>query len=509
MGVCDADGGKCVVATKVDKCGPAVVANPCQSKNCGEQCDVGCPKGEACLTVVNFCSAKGGKCGPATPRCEGNTECAKSCTSGVLPFDPELHCKNTGCGGCKGCAELQQHNCNTKDMAANWSADKKKFCCQANGKGCGTSSPSPTGKCEEEGAKFKRTAEVCGKTVTTMSCDCTEDGGSLGWLCAMARRSRALIQCPCEGKKCGESCKPECPAGAFCTAVMGQCQADNGKCATAKATCKATKDECAAVRCAEGSEHKCCKKKDDCDAVRCAEGSTHKCCKKKPEPNPCQKKKCNEECNPYCPAGEICLAVMGVCNADGGKCVVATKVDKCGPAVAAKAPGRLAASQKQLAIASKMLASQCANATASSTTSDKCKSLTAAVVKAQADVVMAEKAAKFDKKDSVPPTNATNATQPKVGATQPPATTVAATTAGGSLSTIELAKLAKEAAEKMYADKNCAATPDTEECKILQAAVSKATAALEEAEEGSPANALASVSALVAAAAGVAASVVF
>ena len=55
------------------------------------------------------------------------TTCAKSCTSGVVPFDPELHCKNTGCSGCKGCADLKQHNCDTTDMPVNWTDEKKKY----------------------------------------------------------------------------------------------------------------------------------------------------------------------------------------------------------------------------------------------------------------------------------------------------------------------------------------------------------------------------------------------
>ena len=44
---------------------------------------------------------------PGTITVKPGTECAAHCTSGFAPFDPKMHCTNQGCGGCKGCAELQ------------------------------------------------------------------------------------------------------------------------------------------------------------------------------------------------------------------------------------------------------------------------------------------------------------------------------------------------------------------------------------------------------------------
>ena len=66
----------------------------------------------------------------------------------------------------------------------------------------------------------------------------------------------------------------------------------------------------------------------------------------------------------------------------------------------------------------------------------------------------------------------------------------------------------QQLAEEAYKTEGCAKTPDTDKCKGLQAAVNKATSALEDAED-SAATAFASASALVAVAVGIAAGVVF
>jgi len=150
-------------------------------------------------------------------------------------------------------------------------------------------------------------------------------------------------------------------------------------------------------------------------------------------------------------------------------------------------------------MAEKELASGgCANATAVTAT---CKVLKEAVAKAKAELVAEDKVT-----TSAPGGN--NTQPPQVKPTQPGATTLAATTADSGGSNVEVLKLAKQLAEEAYKTEGCATTPDTDKCKGLQAAVNRATSALEDAED-SAATAFASASALVAVAVGIAAGVVF
>jgi len=79
---------------------------------------------------------------PAMPTF-GDGMCAESCTSGFAPFDPKTHCQNRGCGGCKGCAELQMQ-CMAIKCAAGQACKFGKCVALTGGP---DPKPEPAGKC--------------------------------------------------------------------------------------------------------------------------------------------------------------------------------------------------------------------------------------------------------------------------------------------------------------------------------------------------------------------------
>ena len=96
------------------------------------------------------------------------------------------------------------HDCQTRDVSANWTPDKKKHCCQTHGKECGTTMPSSDEKalrCSNQAVDVKKVTQVCGKEFVSSQCSCAKGSPSTPstnkWMCTASQPAQGCSYSHC------------------------------------------------------------------------------------------------------------------------------------------------------------------------------------------------------------------------------------------------------------------------------------------------------------------------